>query len=105
MQQRFPVVRGAAHDWVVAANELGLRFKVVEALMDQHIRAGQLLVEVHRKIGDYLAKDAALAFVATHLGEGEIRIADRDFTGFVLIAQNWVATGWRAASPAVPAEA
>ncbi len=53
-----------------------------------------MLVEANRKVGDLLPKHAALEFVATHVGQGDIRLTNRDFNGFVVVARNGVATGW-----------
>jgi hypothetical protein len=94
MRQRFPVVMGASREWIVIADERGLRFKVLSTLIDDHVRADEVLVEANRKVGDLLPKQAALEFVSTHLGQGEIRLTNRDFNGFVVVAQNGVATGW-----------
>ena len=94
MRQRFPAVMGASRDWTVVSDENGLRFEVLAGLIDDHIRSEEVLVEAHRKVGDLLTKQAALEFIATHVGEGEIRVANRDFSGFVVVAQNGVATGW-----------
>ena len=94
MHQHFPEVRAATRDWVVAADENGLRHEVVRGLMSKYIAAEELLVEVHRRIGDFLPAEAAVDFVAKHVGQGEIRISDRDFKGFVVVAVNGVAAGW-----------
>lgn len=67
----------------------------IEALIAEHVRSPEALVEVHRKLGALLPIGEAARFAVTHIGEGEIRIADRAFTGFVVVAQNGVATGWR----------
>lgn len=67
----------------------------IEALLAEHVRSPEALVEVHRKLGALLPIEEAARFAAAHIGEGEIRIADRDFTGFVVVARNGVATGWR----------
>jgi len=96
MLEHFPEVRPAARDWIVAADEGGLRDEVVRDLVSRHIPADELLVEVHRRVGDFLAVEAAFAFVAKHVGQGEIRITDRQFRGFVVVAANGVATGWAA---------
>jgi hypothetical protein len=96
MLQRFPAVTVAAREWIVVADERGLRFEVLGGLIDEHLRADEVLVEVQRKIGDCLPRQAALAFVVTHLGQGEIRLSNRDFDGFVVVARNGVATGWSA---------
>jgi hypothetical protein len=67
----------------------------IEALMTEYVRSSEALVEVHRKLGALLPTGEAARFAATHIGEGEIRIADREFSGFIVVAQNGVATGWR----------
>jgi uncharacterized protein len=96
MSQRFPAIMGASREWLVVADEKGLRFEVLAALIDDHVRTEEVLVEANRKTGDMLLKQAALEFVAAHVGQGEIRIANRDFNGFVVVAQSGVATGWTA---------
>jgi hypothetical protein len=96
MQKHFPEVQSASREWVIAADEHGLRSSVLGALLERYVPASDLLIEVHRKIGDFLPMQAAVAFVAEHLGQGEIRVADREFTGFVVVAVNGVATGWSA---------
>jgi hypothetical protein len=98
MRQLFPAVMGASREWLVVADEKGLRFGVLAGLIDEHVRSDDVLIEVHRKIGDFLSRQACLDFVAKHIGQGEIRLANRDFTGFVVVAQNGVAAGWSAAS-------
>jgi hypothetical protein len=102
MQEHFPEVQTASCEWVVAADEHGLRSSVLGALLEKYVPAGDLLVEVHRKVGDFLPMQAAMVFVAEHLGQGEIRVADREFTGFVVVAVNGVATGWSAKKLASP---
>jgi len=94
MRQNFPATRGTAREWIVVADEKGLRFDVLGALIHEHLRSENVLVEVHRKLGNLLARQAALEFVSAHLGQGEIRLANRAFDGFVVVAQNGVATGW-----------
>jgi len=94
MRQKFPTTMGASREWIVVADEKGLRFAVLAALIDEHVRSDAVLVEVNRKVGDLLPKQASLEFVSAHLGQGEIRLANREFDGFVVVAQNGVATGW-----------
>jgi hypothetical protein len=99
MRQRFPTVMGGSGEWILVADEKGLRFDVLARLIDDHIRSEEVLVEAHRKVGDLLSRQAAIEFIAAHLGEGAIRVASRDFSGFVVVAQNGVATGWEAEAP------
>ena len=90
MRQRFPPIEHARREWGVVADS-----HQIEALMTEYVRSSEALVEVHRKLGALLPIGEAARFAAAHIGEGEIRIADREFSGFVVVAQNGVATGWR----------
>lgn len=58
------------------------------------IGADDFVIHVHRKVGDFLPMEPALDFIAENVGKGYIRIADRAFTGFVLIGNNGVAATW-----------
>ena len=89
MKQRFPPIEHATREWTVVANSVQL-----EVLVAAYIGSPEVLVEVHRKLGALLPVREAAAFAVAHIGEGEIRIADREFSGVVVIAQNGVATGW-----------
>ena len=91
MRQNFPPVEHARREWAVVANS-----GQIESLMTEYVRSSEALVEVHRKLGALLPIGEAASFAATHIGEGKIRIANREFSGFVVVAQNGVATGWRA---------
>lgn len=90
MRQNFPSIEHARREWVIVGES-----SQIEALMAEYVCSPEALVEVHRKLGALLPIGEAARFAATHIGEGEIRIANREFTGFVVIAQNGVATGWR----------
>ena len=90
MRQKFPPIEHARREWVVVADS-----GKIESLMTEYLRSAEALVEVHRKLSALLPIGEAASFAATHIGEGEIRIANRDFSGFVVVAQNGVATGWR----------
>lgn len=94
MRQHFPSVDAASREWINIAAPEGLREPELIHLLERFIPADFVLIELHRRLGDYLARDDAIKFAATHLGEGEIHIADRDFRGFVVIGHNGVATGW-----------
>ncbi|RYG88660.1 MAG: hypothetical protein EON59_03755 [Alphaproteobacteria bacterium] len=94
MREHFPDFDAAACNWVVAVDEGGLRPVVFRELLAVHVPGSDLLVEVHRKVGSLLARKDVEAFVAKHLGQGHIRIADREFNGFVVVAASGVATAW-----------
>ena len=90
MRQNFPPIEHALREWAVVADG-----GQIEALIADYVRSSEALVEVNRKLGALLPIAEAARFAAGHIGEGEIRIADREFSGFVVVAQNGVATGWR----------
>lgn len=94
LRENFPQRPACATDWVVVADERGLRFDVVRELIRRHIASDDLVVEANRKAGDHLPIDQAIEFVARHLGQGRIRLSDREFTGFVVIESTGVASAW-----------
>ncbi len=99
MQIHFPPVDAASRPWKNIVEQDKLQENELLSLLDNFIHADQVLVEVHRKLGDYLSRKDACAFVAAHVGKGEIRIADREFRGFIVISCNGVACGWSDATP------
>lgn len=94
MRVNFPELDPVAHDWVNVADSSGLHHLSFERILNQWIAADQVLIEVHRKLGALLSKKEALAFAGEHLGKGCMKIADLDFSSFVVLAANGVATGW-----------
>lgn len=96
MRKHFPPVDSVNREWINVADTAGIRVQLLLELMDKNINSEEVLVELHRKVGAYLPKSKAVEFIAQHIGQGEIRVANRDFTGFVVIALNGVATGWSA---------
>jgi len=97
MQQHFPPVEAAAREWQNLADTSGVRSESLSALLTQFIPSESVLVEVHRYLGAFLAKPEAVAFIAEHIGTGNIRVSNREFTGFVYVASTGVATGWSGA--------
>ncbi len=104
MRQHFPVFSAAEHDW---KNIVGTSAKTEELLLEilaAHINEQEVLVEIHRKLGAVLPRREAVALVCSHIGEGQINISNREFTSFVVVAQNGVATGWQQ-QPQLPSKA
>lgn len=98
MTANFPPVELATLDWVNVLEADGtIRRKVLEALIDKFIWADEILVEVNRKLGDLKQRNQVIPYVQEHVGKGQIRIADRDFHGYVLIGMNGLAAGWSSA--------
>jgi hypothetical protein len=97
MREHFPAFDAAKVEWTNVVERDGTNAELLENLLGHHIEAAEVLVEVHRKLGAMVPRREAVTFISSHIGEGEIRVADRGFTSFVVVAQNGVATGWRKA--------
>ena len=63
-------------------------------LLSTYIPAQEVVIQVHRKLGTLIPVNDAPSFISSHIGQGEIRIADRAFSSFVVVAINGVAMGW-----------
>jgi hypothetical protein len=98
MKANFPPVEPVTLNWVNVLEADGtIRTDILNALIDQFIRADDILVEVSRKFGGLKDRHQLIPYVQEHVGKGQIRIADRNFQGYVLVALNGVAAGWSAA--------
>jgi hypothetical protein len=95
MREHFPTVNIVEHEWINVADTEGLREAKLQDLLSQFFESPELLVEVHRRVGKLLPRTEVPAFIAEHLGQGQIQIADREFTSFAVIAVNGVATAWK----------
>lgn len=95
MTAHFPQVELVTLDWCNALEADGtVRTEILDRLIDQFILDDEILIEVNRKLGDQKPKCQVIPYVQEHVGKGQIRIAGRDFQGYVLIAMNGVAAGW-----------
>jgi hypothetical protein len=94
MRLHFPTVNAASLEWKNVMDRDGPRFGTLKALINQYIPADIVLVEVHRKLGDQLDVADAIELIGKHIGEGQIKVTDRDFQGYVVVAVNGVAAGW-----------
>lgn len=111
MRTRFPRFEPVEHEWANMHDGTKPRLEALDALVRRVILAPEVVIEVHRKLGTSLPIGEAAGYIGDHMGEGEIRVADRDFTSFVVIGVNGVATGWsttdnqaiESGSPAAPA--
>lgn len=94
VREHFPAVEHASRQWSVVQNERGPNIPAIASLLAEHIATNEVLVEVHRKLGALLPMAEAAAYIGAHIGQGEIRVADREFSRFVVVGVNGVATGW-----------
>jgi hypothetical protein len=95
MLSRFPAFNAAELEWTNIARAEGADVPLLASIVAQHIPAAEVLVEVHRKEGAFLPRSEAATYAASHIGEGTIRIADREFKSVVVVALNGVVAGWR----------
>jgi hypothetical protein len=94
MLDRFPAFETVELEWMNMHDGKASRLRELSALLVRYIEALEVLVEVNRKVGALLLIDEAVVFIGNHMGKGQIRVADRKFTSFVVVALNGVATGW-----------
>jgi hypothetical protein len=95
MTANFPQVEPVTLTWINVLEADGtIRSEALCALMDEFIQADEVLIEVSRKLGDLKPRDQVIPYVQAHVGRGQIRMADREFQGYVLIGMNGVAAGW-----------
>lgn len=98
MTAYFPHAELVALNWVnVLEADGAIRREALDRLIDEFIHADDILVEVNRKLGDLKPRNQVIPYVQEHVGKGQIKLADRDFQGFVLIGINGVAAGWSSA--------
>jgi hypothetical protein len=94
MRKNFPAFSAADREWKNIVGTGVPSEALLQELLQVHIGEEELLVEVNRKFGALLPTIEAAAFACSHIGEGQIQISNRDFTAFVIVAQNGVATAW-----------
>jgi hypothetical protein len=95
MRSRFPAIDAVEHEWANMHDGCAPRTEAIASLLCETFSAAEVLVEVHRKLGGLFPLSEAAAYIGAHIGQGQIRVADREFTSFVVVATNGVATAWR----------
>lgn len=99
MQADFPNAAPAHQVWLNIADAQGrlldeqARAVVAQPFLSRGIE--EVLVQVRRKICGRIPVTQLMAYVAQHLAEGHIRIADRAFSVFVVVDVNGAATSWQ----------
>jgi len=98
MTANFPSVEDAQLEWTnIADKHRHLVPGQAQAVVEQHfVSQGieQVVVQVHRKLGARMPTSELLGYLALHLGQGNIRIADRAFSVFSTVAKNGSASSW-----------
>jgi hypothetical protein len=91
--KNFPSIDFSKCDWVHAFRN-GRANRELLARLLAALPATRFLVHVHRKLGNFLPAEGALDLIIENIGKSTIRITDRTFTRFIIVAQNGVATIW-----------
>lgn len=94
MLKNFPEVDLISHEWIVVVDENSLRVDELTRILDTFVPSDDLLVHIGRKKGGKFSRPAVIEFISENLSGVDIRISDRDFTGFCFITGNGVAAGW-----------
>ncbi len=81
-------------DWAIVADGQGLRGNRLAEDLRRHFGQDLLVVEGSRKEGAMLPTKDAVAYIEKHVFRGSIKIANRAFTAFYMVANNGVAGGW-----------
>lgn len=93
MNEHFPEFAAEKQDWVNVQDRDGPRVGALSELIYKYIVSDDLLISINRKTGARLSMQEAIPYICSHMGKAQIRICNRDFTQFVLVASNCVATG------------
>jgi hypothetical protein len=99
MQADFPSSAPAHQVWLNIADAQGrLLDEQAQAIVAQpFVSRGitEVLVQVRRKICGRIPTSQLMSYVALHLAEGHIRIADRAFSVFAVVDKDGAATSWQ----------
>lgn len=93
MNAHFPDFDATQQNWVNVQGSDGSATDTLAYIIRKYITAGELLISINRKVGARLPTMEGIAFISAHMGKNQIRISNRDFTQFVLVASNCVAAG------------
>ena len=66
---------------------------VLEAILKSNISSDDFLISINRKVGARLSLKDAVNFIQASMGQGQVRVSNREFTQFVVIASNCTAAG------------
>ena len=100
VRDRFPAFDSASMVWRNVADLSGPRIADIHLLLSQYVGPGEIIVEVHRKLGGLFSNsDEAALYIGQHISEGEIKATNRECNGFVVVAVNGAACGWHADNP------
>ncbi|MBK5052989.1 hypothetical protein [Paraburkholderia domus] len=91
--KHYPVIDLAKCEWTHIMRDGDVRRDMLHKFL-LTLAATDLLIHVHRKLGGFLPLADAANFICENAGKGDIRITDRRFSRFVIVARNGVAATW-----------
>ena len=94
MIKHFPAFDGAKLDWTNLNDGCSVKLSELEDMLHDTFTEDEILVEVSRREGFFIPLNEAAAYISQHMGSGSIRVANRDFSSFLVVAQNCVASAW-----------
>jgi hypothetical protein len=93
--EHFPPFETANLNWVNVQSSDGPKVEVLTELVQKYINASEILININRKFGAKLIMQEAIMYICKHMGNSQIRVSNREFTQFVVVSSNCVATGWQ----------
>ena len=93
--EHFPYFDAENQSWVNVQSSDGPSVDVLTELVQKHIKASEILININRKFGAKLPMQQAILFICKHMGNSQIRVSNREFTQFVVVSSNCVVTGWQ----------
>ena len=94
MKAHFPQWDSASLEWTNVHDGIAPNLVALNQLLRDTFATDELIVEVSRGLGTMLPLPDVGAYVAEHMGKSDIRISDRGFTAYVVVARNCVAAAW-----------
>jgi hypothetical protein len=95
MSLHFPPYDQQRGEWRILMRGPTCPPELVEAFLRETFVNAPVVVEIHRKLGDMLPIEQAVSLITPHVGHVDIRIANRSFSIFGVIAQAGVVLSWR----------
>jgi hypothetical protein len=94
MIKHFPAFHVTQLDWVNVHDGRTAKLTELNDLLRKTFAENEVLVEVARREGDLAALSEAPAYIGQCMGYGHNQISTSDFSVFMVVAQNCVASAW-----------
>jgi hypothetical protein len=91
--KHYPAIDLSKCEWTHIMRDGDVRRELLQEFL-RTIETTDFLIHIRRKCGDFLPLAEAMDFVCENVCKGSIRITDRQFQRFVIVASNGVAATW-----------